>query len=261
MEQLEKLYKSHYERLFTLAFRMTGNQANAEDVMQNAFLSAIKSYDSFQHKSSLYTWLYVIVLNAAKSFIQKEKKLPMDIYAEENNISLESAYNYIGTFGELPEDHTMVEQVRETCLQMFMNCLPPDYRVVFTLREILQLSVKESAEILDISENSVKIRLSRAKEMLREHFNGRCSLVKPGALCNCRSFASHVTKTGKESAMLDFGVIRRVELEAREQFTRSLKDILAVEDLYATTFRSIPFEHLKERVVARIENGNNHLLS
>ncbi len=258
---VDQVYREYYDRLFTLAIRVTGEQAAAEDVLQNAFLSAIKSWDSFKQKSSHYTWLYTIVLNAARKYIKKEQLLPVDQYALESGKSIEEIYRYIGTFEELPDDHSMVNQTRETCLQMFLDCLPPKYRITYTLREILHCSVKESAEILENSENSVKIDLSRAKEMLRNHLQGRCSLVNRKGICNCRSFAGHVLATGKSSKVLDKSTIILKEKEAARSFNAALEEILDVNSLYDTNFRSIPFEKLKERVMKLSEEGENPLLS
>lgn len=258
---VEQVYQNYYDRLFTLAFRVTGERSAAEDVLQTAFVSAIESWDSFKQKSSHYTWLYTIVLNAARKHIKKEKQLPVDHYSQESGKSIEEIYRYIDTFEELPYDHAMVAQTRETCLQMFMNCLPPKYRIVFTLRDILQCSVKESAEITGTTENAVKINLSRAKEMLRNHFNGRCSLVNKKGMCNCRTFAGHVIATGKSEKVISKSMIVENEKNAAKRFNTALEDILDVDSLYSTHFKAVPFEKLRARVLELSTRGENPLLS
>lgn len=258
---VEQVYRTYYDQLFTLAIRVTGERSAAEDVLQTAFVSALESWDSFQEKSSHYTWLYTIVLNAARKYIQKEKLLPVDQYSQESGKSIEEIYGHINTFEELPYDHAMVMQTRETCLQMFLNCLPPKYRIIFTLRDILQCSVKESAEITGTSENVVKINLSRAKEILRNHFNGRCSLINKNGICSCRSFAGHVIATGKSEKVIPRSIIIQNEKNARLTFDSALEEILDIESLYKTHFRSIPFEKLKKRVITLSKDGVNPLLS
>lgn len=260
-KDFENAYREYYDRLFTLAFRVTGDQFSAEDVMQNAFMNAYRSWDSFENRSTLYTWLYTIVLNTARGLIRAEKRLPVDLYAEEHDMSREAVYSYIGSFGELPEDHTVVSQLRETCLQMFLNCLPPKYRIIYTLRVILHCSVKECSEILDVTENSVKVRLNRAKELLRNNFTGRCSLVKKGGQCSCRTFAAHVVQTGKGDRMIDWHSIVDAEKKAAHTFENALKEVLEVDDLYQTRFRSIPYEQLRSRITELSAAGTNPLLS
>ncbi len=260
-QTFEKIYREYYERLFTLAIRITGEQYAAEDVMQEAFLNAFKAWDSFEQRSSYYTWLYSIVLNSARKYIKKERSLPVDQYAEKNNVTVNSVYEYIDSFGELPDDHVIVNQVRESCLQMFMNCLPSQYRIIYTLRIILGCTVKESADILNISENSVKIRLSRARDLLKEHIDGRCSLISKNGKCNCRSFAAHVMALGKESSMLNSELLKKSEKDASLKFQKALNELLEIDDLYDTVFTPISFEKLKERISNIKEKGDNILLS
>lgn len=253
-------YKKYHGRLYTLAFRMTGSKEKAEDVLQTSYMQAFKAWESFRHQSSVYTWLYKIVVNTSKREWKKEQQLPLDLYAEEHNMSKEDVYAYINRNGDF-EDEVMTERVRETCLQMFMNCLPPKYRIAYTLRSILQLSVKESAEILGISENNVKVHLNRAKKMLQEHFNGRCSLVKPGALCRCRAFGKHVLDENKASSLYDIKVVKQKERQAAETFRDSLKEIVGVDELYATTIVPFDFDEMLKRVSDALEQGNNSLLA
>lgn len=261
-KKIEQIYKENYERLFALAFRVTGEQYAAEDILQEAFYNAIKSWGKFEKRSSYYTWLYRIVLNGALKYIKEAKALPVDIYAEEHGMSIDSVYEYINTYNEMPDDSVVVSQVRETCLQMFLNCLPPEYRIVYTLRVILNCSVKESAEILDISENSVKIRLSRAKKLLKNHMEGRCSLISKNGKCNCRTFASHVVETNKIGTMINPDIIKKHEHEAGLMFNSAIKEIIEVDDLYNTdTFKPISFNELKRNVIKLYKNGENSLLS
>lgn len=251
-------YKTYYDRLYTLAFRMSGNKEKAEDILQTSYLNAYKAWGLFKEESSVYTWLYRIVINCSKKEWLKEQKLPLDRYAEEHHMSMNEVYSYVNRNGEF-EDEVMTERVRETCLQMFMNCLPPDYRIIYTLRSILQLTVKESAEILDKSESAIKVGLNRAKKMLQDHFNGRCSLVKKGALCNCRAFAQHVVDEQKKANLFDIQVIRTKEKEASQQFYDSLKELVAVDELYATRIVPLDYELLQERVKEHLRTGKSAL--
>ncbi len=190
-ENFETIFKKNYDRLYTLAFRMTGNIEESEDILQTAFLNAYKAFDNFRYESSVYTWLYKIVLNTSKKFYREARKLPVEEYSEAHNISQAEVYQTINRFGQV-EDETIAVLVRENCLQMFMNCMPPKYRSVYTLRIILNFSVKETAGILDIKENTVKVNLHRAKNITKDHINGRCSLIKPGSICDCRSYANYI---------------------------------------------------------------------
>jgi RNA polymerase sigma-70 factor (ECF subfamily) len=210
MTPFENLYKKYYRRLYTLAFRMTGSADDAEDVLQTAFLNAYSAYGNFRGESSPYTWLYRIVVNTAKRYVRFREKLPITEYAEKNDTTEAEVYAHINSFGRV-EDEVLVTLTRETCLQMFMNCMPDKYRAVFTLRRILHCSTSETAEILEISEDAVKTNLHRARRIIRDHFEGRCSLIKPGSLCNCRGYAAFLEKNRRTSVLLDIKIARRVE--------------------------------------------------
>jgi RNA polymerase sigma factor (sigma-70 family) len=135
----DELYEQNYQKLYTLAFRLTGRKEDAEDVLQRAFLNAYRALDGFRQESAIHTWLYRIVVREASKVKNELKKLPVDQYAERHQKTKEEVFQYINSFGVV-EDEVMANLARENCLQLFMNCMPSRYRVVFTLRVILQLS-------------------------------------------------------------------------------------------------------------------------
>lgn len=242
------VYQTQYDKLYTLAFRMTGNKEDAEDVLQTAFLNAYQAFDSFRQDSAVSTWLYRIVMNVAKKYTQELRKLPVEKYAEEHQISQADVYAYINRFGQI-EDDVLTNCTRETCLQMFMNCMPPKYRAVYTLRIILDFSVQETAEILDIRENTVKVNLHRARNIIKDHFMGRCSLIQPGALCDCRSYAKYLLETKRTRFLLDIETVRNKEQVAVAKFCNEMREILQIEELYNT--RIIPLDYAE--FLARIK--------
>jgi RNA polymerase sigma-70 factor (ECF subfamily) len=199
------------------------------------------------------------VLNTAKSHLIEWKKMPMDTYAETNGYSLEEAYGWARGFGEV-EDEMLITRVRESCLQMFMNCMPPKYRSVYTLRGMLQFSAKDTAEILDISEDAVKTNLHRARKHARDHLKGRCSLVKPGSLCDCRAIAAYIKHNDRLGRIQNIDVIRRREAEAVENFTQEMTELLAVEGLFATELVGLDYDTFKERLKGLKKEGAFTLL-
>ncbi|MBD3425697.1 MAG: sigma-70 family RNA polymerase sigma factor [Candidatus Omnitrophica bacterium] len=249
---IEKVYQSHYDRLYTLAFRMTGSHHDAEDVLQTAFLHALKGWEKFRGESSVYTWLYRIVCNAAKQYRRKAEKLPVEVYAEEQGLAESEVYRHINSYGQV-EEKALVEATRETCLQMFMNCMPPKYRAVFTLRCMLHLDVDETARVLEISRESVKTNLHRARKAIRDHMEGRCSLIRPGAPCDCRSFAGYLRATCKEDLALPIITVKTKERQAKKEFETELSDILGIERLYDTRVLPPSFDGFLERVEKKVK--------
>ncbi len=264
MEQtFEQLYQDSYQKLYTLAFRLSGNREEAEDILQTSFMKAYKSYGSFEKRSSIQTWLYRIVVNTSRSFWKSSRKLPVTISSEENGISELEVYNSINSLGE-SENDILSNQVRESCLQMFINCMPPKYRAIYTTRIILHFTVAECAEILDISEGSVKTGLSRAKSIMRDHYKGRCSLIQPGSPCNCRSYAKYIETQNMTHGLVDMKVVRQKERESTKQYSSELKEILEIksfcdndiESLYDTNSVPIDYKLFLNRVKEISLNGS-----
>ncbi|NLW31105.1 MAG: RNA polymerase sigma factor [Fibrobacter sp.] len=254
-KQIKNLFHSHYNRLYTLAVRMTGNKEDAEDILQTSFTNALSAVGNFRGDSSLFTWLYKIVYRCGIRHYQEEQKLPVTIYSEENNVAEHEVYSYINRYPAC-EDDEFTEMVRESCLQLFMNCMPLGLRAIFTLRVILEFSVKETAYILDKTENAVKTGLSRARTILRDHFEGRCSLVQPGAMCQCRTFARHIAQSQDcIRRMPDIRIIRRKEKISRTRYIKEMKSLREIENLYRTDILPQPYEsfieHLKSAAVSK----------
>ena len=247
--EFETVYNTHYEKLYTLAFRMTGNREDAEDVLQTAFLNAYNAFEKFRHDSDVGTWLYRIVVNASKKYAQKARRLPAEVYADDHHISQPEVYNFINQFGQT-ENQALVNLTRENCLQMFMNCMPPKYRAVYTLRSILHFSVKETAEILEISESAVKVNLNRARTIIKSHFDGRCSLIKPDSMCDCRTYAGYLVESQKTDVLLDIETMRNKERIATDEFRREMRDLLHIETLYNNCVKPVDYSAFLKKIKA-----------
>jgi RNA polymerase sigma-70 factor (ECF subfamily) len=228
---------------------MTGNRPDSEDILQTAFLQAYAAFDRFRHESSVYTWLYRIVLNTSKKYYKESRKLPVQEYAEEHDIPQSEVYGYINRFGR-SEDEVLIRRTRETCLQMFMNCMPSKYRAVYTLRTILHFSVLETAEILAIKANTVKVNLHRAKKIIQGHMEERCSLIKPGAPCDCRSYAAYLQHTQKAGLLPDMQVIREKERIATHEFFDEMAELLPIDRLFDVQLKPVDWPEFLKRVKA-----------
>ena len=259
-ESFEDVYRQNYQRLYTLAFRITGSAEEAEDALQTAFLNAYRAYEKFRGESSVYTWLYRIVVNAARKSARGPQKLPVQQYSEEQQIPESEIYRHINRFGQV-EDEALTNLTKETCLQMFMNCMPSKYRAVFTLRSILHCSVDESADVLEISREAVKTNLHRARQIIRDHMDGRCSLVKPGAFCDCRAYAAYLQESGKAKTLPNITAIQNREQRAVAEFREEICDLLEIEKLYDTRIQPPDYTGFIQRIKARAEDGSSKLLN
>ena len=152
----ERLMRKYNLRLFRICFSIVNDDAAVEDIMQTAYLNAYLNLRSFQNKSSFSTWLTRILIN--ESLLYKKKKVK-----REQLIAEKQENNYLT---ETPLNNLMNKELKALLEKTIAN-LPEKYKIVFVMREIEEMSTNETMSVLNISESNVKIRLNRAKEMLR----------------------------------------------------------------------------------------------
>jgi len=159
---------SRYERkIYRLAKNITRNDEDAEDVLQDAFLKAYSHLDNFKGDSKFYTWIVRIAVNEALMRLRKRKtdrSVPLD---EPMDLGEETVNREIAVWEDNPEQRYSKEEWRHI-LDEAVESLKPDFRTVFVLRDIEELSTEETAEALGISVPAVKSRLLRARLALRE---------------------------------------------------------------------------------------------
>ena len=156
----EVLMRRHNPRLYRVVRSVIRDEAEAEDVMQQAYLHAYTALEGFAGLSSFATWLTRIGLNEALARLRKRRWLePVQDLPENTESMMEPAPN--------PEE---LASARETArmVELAIDRLPPIHRTVLMLREIEQLSTEETAAILQVSEDAVKVRLHRARQALRD---------------------------------------------------------------------------------------------
>lgn len=161
----------HSPGVYRLALRMMRNEAEAEDVVQETFLSAFKAIDSFEGRAGLSTWLYRIAYNAALMRLRRAQPLVVSV---DEPLELEDGTEVPRELHDwccLPERDFETAEAR-TELERAIRELPEKLRAVFTLRELEGLTTEQVAEALDLSTDNVKQRLHRARLWLRERLSG-----------------------------------------------------------------------------------------
>ena len=168
-DAFEQLVHKESPRLFRMIMRIVQDEDEARSVMQETYLQAYKRLDTFRKESKFSTWLYAIGLNLARASLRKSKRF--DALEEDKIDRLQPSFSR-GMFTESPEawnPQKLAERSeRKQLVHNAIEQLPPDYRTVLTLRDIEELSTTEVAQILDISEGAVRVRLHRARLALRK---------------------------------------------------------------------------------------------
>jgi RNA polymerase sigma-70 factor (ECF subfamily) len=168
--EFAKLVEQYSDFIYKLAIKMLANDQDAEDVLQETFLKAFRSINGFRGNSSLSTWLYRIATNEALMLIRKRKPENQQIDIDKEDEEEKETPLQIVDWAALPEDQLLsAESI--TYLNKIVQKLTPALRIVFILRDVMDQSVRETADVLELSETAVKTRLSRARLQLRQQLS------------------------------------------------------------------------------------------
>ena len=165
-QALSQLVIDYRSRIYHLGLRLTGNEQDAEDILQEAFLIMVKKIHQFKGNSSFYTWLYRIAVNIGlrklKSKPNKYQHVSIDDPDIEYISSTETAEWPSFDFNQVSQKHFRKK------LDQLVEKLPDIYRTVFILRDLHELSTEDTSKILQITPSNTKIRLMRARNFLKE---------------------------------------------------------------------------------------------
>jgi len=165
--EFARLVDEYSSPIYRLGLRMLGNPQDAEDVLQNTFINALTHIQNFEGRSSLATWLYRIAANEALMMIRKKKPEVNLDDVEGGDEDEDLKPTQFVDWSALPEDELLSGESKKF-LDETIRTLPESLRIVFLLRDVEGLSIKETADTLNLTETNVKTRLLRARMALRE---------------------------------------------------------------------------------------------
>ncbi|GAP14135.1 RNA polymerase sigma factor, sigma-70 family [Longilinea arvoryzae] len=166
--EFARLVDAYSTHIYRLALRMLADPQDAEDVLQETFIKAMRALPAFEGRSSLSTWLYRIAVNEALMMVRKRKpEVSLSTPAEDDDDEENGEELQIVDWGHLPESELLSGESRRHIDQAVEN-LPQKLKVVFLLRDVEGLSIEDAAATLGISQAAVKTRLLRARLQLRD---------------------------------------------------------------------------------------------
>lgn len=155
----EIIIRRYNQRLYRIGMSVLDNDQEAEEAMQTAYINAYEHLRQFAYRSAFGTWLTRIMLNQCYK-IRRDHIRSLNVPGDSENI-----------INMKTPENVMANKELSQALENAVRQLPEKYRLVFVLREMEDLSVRETAEIAGIQASNVKVRLNRAKTMLRESLN------------------------------------------------------------------------------------------
>ena len=166
-QAITALYNLSYKPAYAVAFKMTGNEDDAFDVLQDAYIKAFNSLDQLNDPSGFIPWFNKITANKCRDFLRSKKNVIMfsDMEYDNGEDSFELEFEDESTAFQ-PEERADYSDTKRLVAEMLDN-LPADQKMVLLMYYVQEMSIKEIAEALDISENTVKSRMSYGKKKMR----------------------------------------------------------------------------------------------
>jgi len=167
-EGFYELIAPYQRRVFMTAFDILQVEADAEEVAQEAFLKAFRNLRSFRREAQFSTWLLRITVNEARMRLRQRREISLDAVFPTNE-EADFTPIFLADWREIPVEAVLREETRRLLCES-IAALPKHYREIITLRDVNGLNNAETAEILGLSLGNAKVRLLRARIMLRDLF-------------------------------------------------------------------------------------------
>ncbi|MCJ7534821.1 MAG: sigma-70 family RNA polymerase sigma factor [Anaerolineales bacterium] len=176
LDAFNRLILAYQDRVYSQAFRVLGDSQSADDATQEAFISAYKHLSSFRG-GSFRAWLLRIVTNACYDELRRRKRRPITSLepVDDAGDEIESPH-WIADPGELPEDNVVRSELGHA-IQNCLDQLPEDFRVVVVLVDVQGLDYLEAAGVIGTPLGTIKSRLARARNRMRECLQGFWELL------------------------------------------------------------------------------------
>ncbi len=184
-DALEDLVRGIQDRIYGLAIRMLYHPADAEDATQEILIKIITHLDGFRGESGFATWAYRIASNHLLT-TKRRRAEKWNMTFDECERRIEKGLSYSGrqSFNEA-EKGLLLEEMKLACMQALLLCLSREIRMAFILGVVFQTTGIEGGEILDITPESFRQRLSRGRKQISAFMTTKCSLVNPKNPCHC----------------------------------------------------------------------------
>lgn len=257
---LEALIYRHQHFIYNIALKMIGNIQDAQDITQEVLIKIITKLSQFKKESNFRTWLYRITFN---HFLQMKKS--MSELATESFEVVEKQLDSIPSQAlSLLEESEMRDEIEETklaCMNGMLLCLERDQRLVFILGELFNVNHDLGANLLNISKDNFRQKLSRARKDLYNFMNNKCGLIRKENPCRC---------AGKTKGFIKAGKVNPDNLQFNKDYLKTIQEVIGqkkdeyddfVTENYAVIFTKHPFQEKEHKQIIFNRLINNESLN
>jgi RNA polymerase sigma factor (sigma-70 family) len=260
MAALEALIYRHQHFIYNIALKMMGNVQVAQDITQEVLIKLITNLSKFKKESNFRTWLYRITFN---QFLQMKKSMS-ELATESFEIvekQLDSIPIQALSLLEESELRDQIEETKLTCMNGMLLCLERDQRLVFILGELFNINHDLGANLLNISKDNFRQKLSRARKDLYNFMNNKCGLIRKENPCRC---------SGKTKGFIRAGKVNPENLQFNTDYLKTIQEVSGqkkdeyddfVIENYADIFAKHPFQEKEHKLIKFNRFLNNDSLS
>jgi len=228
---LEQLLVSVQDLVFNLSLRMLGTILDAQDASQDIMIKIITNLSSFKQSSSFSTWVYRLsvnsLMNYKKSFLSKQK-LSFEIFSSDINQIYQD--NIIDPINEY-EKEELAHELKLSCSNVMLQCLDPQSRCIFILGTMFRLDSKTASEIMDISPETYRKRLSRIRQKMSDFMGEYCGLAK--GKCSCKERVQYAIKQERLNPLdLEYSNLALIPKESILKNMEAMEAIDVASDVY-----------------------------
>ena len=257
---LEALIYRHQHFIYNIALKMMGNVQDAQDITQEVLIKIITKLSQFKKESNFRTWLYRITFN---HFLQMKKSMS-EMATESFEVvekQLDSIPSQALSLLEESEMRVEIEETKLTCMNGMLLCLERDQRLVFILGELFNVSHDLGANLLNISKDNFRQKLSRARKDLYNFMNNKCGLIRKENPCKC---------SGKTKGFIRAGKVNPDNLQFNKDYLKTIQEVIGqkkdeyddfVTENYADIFAKHPFQEKEHKQIIFNRLINNESLS
>lgn len=238
---LEELVLKHQPYIYNIAWKMVRNDQDAQDLTQEATIKVITKLSQFEGRSAFRTWLYRIVANHFLMAKRKKGESIVDSF-EAMGRGLESVPDVPLTPLEQKENEQVIKEMNYMCMSGMLLCLDRKQRLTFILGEMFGADHGVGSEILGITKDNFRKRLSRARSDLFNFMNHKCGLVNKSNPCRCHkkvTYALNGKLIDNKNLLFNRKEFSNFKTEIKPSADRMME---VVEDKYASLFQNLPYK-------------------
>ncbi|MBT9774921.1 sigma-70 family RNA polymerase sigma factor [Clostridium sp. MCC353] len=246
---LDQLMAQIQDRVFNISLRMLGSVADAEDASQDILVRVMTGLPGFRKESSYFTWVYRIavnyLINYKKSMFAKH---PLDFEFYGQDIE-KGPLNYQEDLFEEKERELLAEELKLSCTNVMLQCLDPQSRCIFILGTMFKVDSRIAGEILDMSPDNYRKKLSRIRKKVGDFLYHYCGLTKTG-MCSCRNRVGYAVSQHRINPdSLEFKNLKRLDQDTLD----TVKKEMELLDEASIIFSNMPEYRLPDKARMFIE--------